>query len=67
MSTYTHRASLADLTVYATDTATGETLDLNATGEPCTSPADLRSFVRELRVAGAYGRDVEAGLLADIV
>ena len=66
MSTYRHTVSLSDLTVYATDTDTGETTDLNAQGEPCTSLADLRSFVRELRRAGAYGRDVEAALLADL-
>ena len=66
MSTYRHTVSLSDLTVYATDTDTGEVTDLNASGEPCTSPADLRSFVRELRAAGAYGRDVEAELLADL-
>ena len=66
MSTYTHRVSLADLTLYAIDTATGETTDLNATGEPCANATDLRAFVRELRAAGAYGRDVEAELLGSL-
>ena len=63
---HAHRASLSDLTIYAIDTATGETTDLNATGEPCANATDLRAFVRELRAAGAYGRDVEAELLADL-
>ena len=64
MSTYRHTASLADLTVYVTETATGETFDLNADGDPCTSVADLRSFVREMRAAGYFGAAVEASLLA---
>ncbi len=66
MSTYRHTVSLSDLTVYATDTDTGETTDLNATGEPCANATDLRAFVRELRAAGAYGRDVEAELLGSL-
>ena len=65
MSTYTHRASLSDLTVYATDADTGETTDLNATGEPCANATDLRAFVSELRKQGLYGRDVETALLAE--
>lgn len=59
-----YTVSPADLTVYVTETATGETFDLNADGEPCTSAADLRSFIRELRAAGYFGAAVEASLLA---
>ena len=66
MSTHTHRASLSDLTVYATDTDTGETTDLNTTGEPCEDVVQLRAFVVELRRQGFYGRDVEAELLGSL-
>lgn len=66
MSTYTHRASLSDLTVYATDADTGETVDLNAEGEPCEDVVQLRAFVVELRKQGFYGRDVEAELLGSL-
>lgn len=62
MNRYT--VSTADLTVYVTETATGETFDLNADGDPCTSVAELRSFVRELRAADYFGAAVEASLLA---
>ena len=64
--TVRHTVSLSDLTVYAIDTNTGETMDLNAAGEPCEDVTQLRAFIRELRTAGAYGRDVEAALLADL-
>ena len=63
---HAHRASLSDLTIYAIDTATGETTDLNATGEPCEDVVQLRAFVVELRRQGFYGRDVEAELLGSL-
>jgi hypothetical protein len=66
MSTHTHRASLSDLTVYATDADTGETVDLNATGEPCANATDLRAFVSELRRQGYYALDIEAELLGSL-
>lgn len=46
-----YHIDLDHLTVIATDKA-GEDYDLNATGEPCTDIADLRSYIRELRDTG---------------
>lgn len=61
----TYAIDLDAMTVTITH-GTGERFDLNATGEPCRSTADLRAFVRELYAQGVYGRDIRDALLLDI-
>lgn len=63
--TSTYSLDINSLTVIRT-TSEGESFDLTGDGEPCQDVGQLRAFVSELRRAGAYGRDVEAALLADL-
>lgn len=60
----THHIDLDHLTVIATD-ENGESFDLNATGEPCTSLSDLRDFVVELHGQRAFDVDTMRSLLND--
>ena len=60
----THTVDLSRLTVIATDES-GESFDLNATGEPCTSLADLCDFVIELHGQRAFDVDTMRDLLND--
>lgn len=64
-TTTTFRASTTDLTVYAIDSH-GEVSDLNATGEPCATVADLAAFVAELSEQGYYDAETRDALLAEI-
>ena len=59
----TYAINLAALTIIATD-ETGESYDLNASGEPCVSADDLRAFVAELHNQGAYDAATRDALLA---
>lgn len=43
----------------------GETCDLNATGEPCETWAELRAFIHQLHEQGAYDADVMDTLLEE--
>ena len=61
----TYRVDLGDLTVLATYPS-GETYDLNADGEPCTSTDDLRALITELQHVGYYSA-AEARRLAETV
>ena len=61
----THSLDLARLTVIATDDS-GESHDLNATGEPCADVSDLRDFIHELHGQRAFDVDVMRDLLNQI-
>ena len=61
----THSLDLTRLTVIATDES-GESHDLNATGEPCANLSDLRGFIKELHGNRAFDVDVMNTLLTEI-
>ena len=61
----TYKVDAAHLTVTVTD-ARGQMNDLNAEGEPCTTPAELRTWIAELHEVGTFDIATRDALLSEV-